>query len=392
MKLPTLIKRRELVSSPADTNELPRMELPWAWEPMNSSSFEKLVKQQDSHAIFLSKTKMHVSKLERIRLLCGMSGCMSISSEGKNEGLAMLWKEEVDLNLRSLSKHHIDMEVHKAMGHGYISVTSKRSYGAMKSREITSDQSGRWKTSGQLSKTAGFMTWDMSGVGTRGRGEQKFTTTLERDWIEAWPMKGGASFLTTTKCNIYWLQCQTIAPSWFVMARAKQEQNTGVRGGVTLKQWHYEKFGKDKKKIKELEKELESLQKNRVDNVVLHRSTEVKKKLNALMEKEELFWFQRSREKRNTIKELEDDEGVYQWEPDKIEAIIVKYFKVLFATENVNPEGDVLNSVQQKITNEMNYALIKKFSADEVYDALKQMHLLKAPSLTSKPAIFFQQY
>ncbi|XVF43854.1 hypothetical protein PTKIN_Ptkin02bG0073400 [Pterospermum kingtungense] len=81
---------------------------------------------------------MHVSKLERIKLLCEMSRCVGVSSEGKSGGLAMLWKEEVDLNLRSLSKHHIDIEVVSGIGNQQWRIT--RIYGEL----ATQNRANTW--------------------------------------------------------------------------------------------------------------------------------------------------------------------------------------------------------------------------------------------------------
>ena len=42
---------------------------------------------------------------------CGLKGCVGMSVERKRGGLAMLWKEEINMNLLSFSAHHIDMEI-----------------------------------------------------------------------------------------------------------------------------------------------------------------------------------------------------------------------------------------------------------------------------------------
>ena len=42
--------------------------------------------------------------------------CFAISSRGRSSGLALLWKSEVVVNIKSFSQHHIDTVVHSENG------------------------------------------------------------------------------------------------------------------------------------------------------------------------------------------------------------------------------------------------------------------------------------
>lgn len=61
--------------------------------------------------VFLCETRLPVSRLERIKNQCGMNACFGVDAVGTKGGLAMMWKEEITLSLRSFSQNHIDMNV-----------------------------------------------------------------------------------------------------------------------------------------------------------------------------------------------------------------------------------------------------------------------------------------
>ena len=42
--------------------------------------------------------------------------CFAISREGLGGGLALLWREEVTVDIKSFSKHHVDVVVHSENG------------------------------------------------------------------------------------------------------------------------------------------------------------------------------------------------------------------------------------------------------------------------------------
>ncbi|XVF87929.1 hypothetical protein PTKIN_Ptkin19aG0008200 [Pterospermum kingtungense] len=54
---------------------------------------------------------VRLSKLENLKRRCNMYGLMAVDAIGRSGGLAMMWKEDIDLKLMSYLKFHIDMEV-----------------------------------------------------------------------------------------------------------------------------------------------------------------------------------------------------------------------------------------------------------------------------------------
>ncbi|KAA3477279.1 expansin-A1-like [Gossypium australe] len=51
---------------------------------------------------------MHYNNFTHVRNLYRMSGCLAVSLEGRRGGLAMLWKEGVDVSIQNYSSHYID--------------------------------------------------------------------------------------------------------------------------------------------------------------------------------------------------------------------------------------------------------------------------------------------
>ena len=67
--------------------------------------------KEDPYVVFLSETKVHESKVDKIKRCCGMDACIGVNANGRSGGLAMMWKEEAKLRLLSLFVNHIDMMV-----------------------------------------------------------------------------------------------------------------------------------------------------------------------------------------------------------------------------------------------------------------------------------------
>ncbi|XVE77542.1 hypothetical protein DITRI_Ditri13aG0071500 [Diplodiscus trichospermus] len=74
-------------------------------------ALKELVNKEGPHVVFISETKLHVNKLDAVRRKCGMENCVRVSSKGASGGLAIMWKGEINMKLRSMSKNHIDMEI-----------------------------------------------------------------------------------------------------------------------------------------------------------------------------------------------------------------------------------------------------------------------------------------
>lgn len=134
--------------------------------------------------------------------------------------------------------------------------------------------------------------------------------------------------------------------------------------------------------------------------------------MNELLYKEEMIWLQRSRinwlkegdrntrffhqkavwrARKNKIKKLKDDEGVWKEVPCTMERMATSYFKELFTRDPSLTPDNLLSMIQEKVTGGMNDGLCKDFLDKEISDALFQIGPLKAPGVDGFSACFYQR-
>jgi hypothetical protein len=134
--------------------------------------------------------------------------------------------------------------------------------------------------------------------------------------------------------------------------------------------------------------------------------------MNELLYREEMLWMQRSRinwlkegyrnikyfhqkvawrARKDKIKLLKDDDGVWKDTPSEMERMASSYFKELFTRDRSIEFTDLLNLLQVRVTIDMNEDLCKEFTEEEIGDALFQIGPLKAPGIDGFPTRFYQR-
>lgn len=78
--------------------------------PWKVQFLKELTRQTKPTFIFLCETISRKDKMEWIRNVLGYEGMIVVEPEGRSGGLALLWREENQASLLSMSKHHIDVE------------------------------------------------------------------------------------------------------------------------------------------------------------------------------------------------------------------------------------------------------------------------------------------
>ncbi|KAK3230152.1 hypothetical protein Dsin_002033 [Dipteronia sinensis] len=78
------------------------------FNPLTFRALRALVQQEYPQLIFLSETMMKQSDVSNERCKLGFEGGFAVDRVGLGGGLMMFWREEIDLNVRSFTKGHID--------------------------------------------------------------------------------------------------------------------------------------------------------------------------------------------------------------------------------------------------------------------------------------------
>ncbi|XP_023912492.1 uncharacterized protein LOC112024084 [Quercus suber] len=126
----------------------------------------------------------------------------------------------------------------------------------------------------------------------------------------------------------------------------------------------------------------------------------IRKEINELLDCKEVMWQQRSkvqwmglgdcntkyfhskasgRKKKNTISRLLDDSGVWRESTLGVVEVAVSYFEKLYTTSHPNRILEVIDTMEPKVSVEMNQNLIEQFTKEQVEAALKHMHPTKSP-------------
>uniref|UniRef100_A0A2N9IT87 RNase H type-1 domain-containing protein n=1 Tax=Fagus sylvatica TaxID=28930 RepID=A0A2N9IT87_FAGSY len=154
---------------------------------------------------------------------------------------------------------------------------------------------------------------------------------------------------------------------------------------TNLMAWDKDVFGNVTRKIKVESKKLEALERLPAGELVEEQICCLKKELNALANQ---------RKRRNGMEGLFDHNGQWVTGQKDIAQVTVQCFNSIFSTSHPTDVemSAVLDQVSPKVTEEMNQALGKEFTAVEVGAALAQMGPTKAPGPNGMPPIFYQSF
>ncbi|XP_042972796.1 uncharacterized protein LOC122304603 [Carya illinoinensis] len=70
-----------------------------------------LVRREVPAVLFLMETKLTSRQMERIRVRVGFECCFVVNSDGRKGGVALLWRNEIKLSIKSFSLFHIDAKI-----------------------------------------------------------------------------------------------------------------------------------------------------------------------------------------------------------------------------------------------------------------------------------------
>ncbi|XP_021321426.1 uncharacterized protein LOC110437330 [Sorghum bicolor] len=203
-----------------------------------------------------------------------------------------------------------------------------------------------------------------------------------------------------------WARASAQGQGGLLMSKLNQVQSE-------LHEWDRKVLKKPVQRMKKLRRKLEELKKGEQTVEAVNAQKEILLQIELQLEQEEIYWVQRaranwlkhgdrntnffhrfasSRKKRNLVKGLVDDQGIFHEDIDTMGTMVKDYFGILFTREVLDVEDGVLNDMDRRVTNEMNQALLEPFTREEVKKALFSIGDLKAPSPDGLHAIFFKRF
>uniref|UniRef100_A0A803QGA2 Reverse transcriptase domain-containing protein n=1 Tax=Cannabis sativa TaxID=3483 RepID=A0A803QGA2_CANSA len=184
---------------------------------------------------------------------------------------------------------------------------------------------------------------------------------------------------------------------------------------TNLDTWHQNKCGSLFREIKDTQKKVVQMHNLQSKGCSTEGSRQLENKLNELLLKEEVFWQQRARvqwlqagdqntkffhkkanarRKNNTIRGLFNEDHIWCTSNEAIGDITKSYYSALFTSIMPTNESieELLQAVEQVVTDDMNETLTKTFTLEEVQRAVFSMPADKSPGPDGMSALFYQEH
>ncbi|XP_075669913.1 uncharacterized protein LOC142639649 [Castanea sativa] len=335
------------------------------------------------------ETKSSKEWMDKVKEEFNMKQSWVVPSNGRSGGLALLWKDEIKIELLTYSLNHIDVLVSGGSSLGGWHLTgfygnpeiARRSEFWAKLKHLKGVAARPWLAIRDFNELTSLSEKEGGG----GRPRQQMDNFVEANFCDLRDIGFVGPKLTWIYQRADGTQIrerldQTLATSeWLdLFAAAKLYHKSTSASDHSMLLFRMVAGSKRKRVKRSLRFESMWLRELSCEEVV--RSALDEGLATSLAS---------SRQKKNLIGGLLDSNGVWQEEDGKIEEVVVEYHNNLFTSSNPTNFSELLHAIQPKVTHSMNQMLIKPFIEDEVRLALKQMYPLKAPSLDGMPPLFF---
>ena len=213
---------------------------------------------------------------------------------------------------------------------------------------------------------------------------------------------------------LLWNDCESVVQeAWGSTHRLASIKEKIKTCGAELMAWGSAKTDPDVATIEELQKRLDMLNEAETTEDSKAEYLEVSKRMDELLQKQEIYWAQRSRipwlkhrdkntkffhskatqqRRKNHIRGIQNVQGQWMEELEDIVKAASDYFDNLFCARAGDQMEECLNVVPSKVTNDMQEVPSSEFSAEEIKVALFQMGPIKAPGSNNMNALFYQKF
>lgn len=182
---------------------------------------------------------------------------------------------------------------------------------------------------------------------------------------------------------------------------------------VDLWDWNCNVLGDLGKRIKKAKRALKSCRSDQLNARNVTREHVLKYILEKLEDQKDLHWrqcahvlwlkngdhnskffhqFASERRTRNKITRLVTEEGGVATDEGEMRVLVANYYNHLFESHAGDRIDELLQHVPVKVPEEVNRALCKELTSEEIKEALDGIGDLKAPGSEGMPALFYKQF
>ncbi|XP_071674470.1 uncharacterized protein [Lolium perenne] len=181
----------------------------------------------------------------------------------------------------------------------------------------------------------------------------------------------------------------------------------------TLHSWDKTELRGPRHRLKQLQKELNAVLAGPLSEEALVNQRVIQDQIEDILEQEELYWVQRGRanwlrhgdqntsffhgfasqrKRKNFIRKLQRDNGVWEEDQDQLRTMASDYFAQLFTSGVYEADPYVIDKVKLRVDSTMNAALMAPYTREEVKKGLFNIGDLKAPGPDGLHAVFYKRF
>uniref|UniRef100_A0A803QSS3 Reverse transcriptase n=1 Tax=Cannabis sativa TaxID=3483 RepID=A0A803QSS3_CANSA len=295
-----------------------------------------------------------VEKVEGLKFAIGFEGSFTVGSQGHGGGIAVLWRNKEEVEIKSYSTNYIDMII-TTPEWPQFRLTGIYGEPNRSKRKLITDLAN-------IINLPWCLIGDMNNVTCQSdkKGGRPYPN---------WLIDGFQNVFS--RCNLIDMEMEGYKFTW-ERGKVKIEKCSEV-----LAEWGKEITGSFKTKISKCEKRIKLLKGMRdADSAKRYQE-----------ENERLAEIKRN----NQINNLRDDLGSMVGWDNGLQDVMVGYFKQLFTSSTTN-WNQVIDCIPTTITQSQNSEILAHVEEGEVKKALFQMHPNKSPGPDGMSPGFYQKY
>ncbi|KAH9769811.1 reverse transcriptase domain-containing protein [Citrus sinensis] len=366
---------------------------------------QKILQIHRPKIMFLCETKMRTGQMQDKGKKLNFDNFFAVSSRGRSGGLALLWKSEIVVDIKSFSQHHIDAVVHSENGslwrctgiYGHSETDQKRHTWTLL-RRLVGLLSLPWLCFGDFNEILKLD--EKTGKNYRSVASiNEFREAVHECDLKdsgyngypfTWSNRRFGPNLVEERLDRY-LCCKTWGSMFHEIAAEHLETWTSDHSPVLM---IVEQRGRRKQYSKR------TFSRKQIDDLLIDKEIYWRQRSRAVWlregDKNTKYFHSKAtaRKRKNKIRGIVDERNKWTEEVDEIERIFCDYFDNMFTSNNptMHQLESALKGMPCKISSEMNAHLDQPYIEVEITKALSQMHPTKAPAPNGLPTAFFQKH